>query len=191
MTTTVSEVIRGWLGWCPNHSGAATQPSRTNSGMYILAAICVLVIVAATLLLPTPASQNVAVWAFKVDDTGTRHFFTRLPAMEETNGKLSFSAAGAGTGSLPAGKYWLVIEHPTSDGSYRLALDGQWVKMQSPDFPGNSIQLFRISGPGSLQEKDASEALVASFSGENSAAVSTAGRTGIGTVTEREYVIER
>lgn len=112
--------------------------------------------------------------------------------LEDAGGKLSFSPAGEGTQSLPAGKYWLVIEHPGSDGSYRLALDDQWVKGISPDFPQSGMQLFRVSGPGSLQEEDAYEALMASFDEGGSAGTGgTAPQGGSSGISEREYVIEK
>ncbi len=183
--THVFESLRRRLGWCPNHPVASTTPpSKMNSWILISAVVCVLVVPVTALLMLSPAPQNVAVWAFRVDDTGTRFFETRLPATEDASGTLTFSPVGGGTESLPAGKYWLVIEHPGSDGSYRLALDGEFVKGTSPNFPQNGMNLFKVSGPGSLQREDAYQALLAAFDAANS---DSAGSNGI---TEREYVIE-
>jgi hypothetical protein len=186
------DYFRKKIGWCPNQPTASVSPSKTNSWIFIIAVICILIIPASTLFMLSPASQNVAVWAFRVDDTGTRHFVTRLPAMEDANGKLSFSPAEGGTQSLPAGKYWLVIERPGSDGSYRLALDGQWVKGTSSDFPENGMNLFKVSGPGSLQQEDAYQALLVAFgAGMSNDTGSTTTQKGSNGISEREYVIEK
>ncbi|MGB7787495.1 hypothetical protein [Methanoregula sp.] len=122
MATHVSEVIRGWLGWCPNHEVATVPPVKMVPGIYIIALICILVIPAAVLLMLSPAPQNVAVWAFRMDDSGVKHFVRLLPATEDTSGKLTFSTADAATPALPAGTYWLVIERPGKDGSFRMSL---------------------------------------------------------------------
>ncbi|MDD1716461.1 MAG: hypothetical protein LUQ01_05630 [Methanolinea sp.] len=160
-----------------------------NSWIYLVAAICMIVIPVMGMLMLSPASQNVAVWVFQMDDTGTRHFIGRLPATEDASGTLTFSRAGADSHSLPAGKYWLVIEHPGSDGSYRLILDGSSVKSQSLNTPNDGMQLFRVSGPGSLQSEDAYWALMAAYDDIYATAGTTA-QTANGDVTEREYVIE-
>lgn len=79
MITRVSDVIRGWLGWCPNHRVTVAPPVKIGRGIYIIAIICILAIPAAALLMLSPPSQNVAVWAFQVDNTGLKHFVARLP----------------------------------------------------------------------------------------------------------------
>ena len=186
----IAESLQHRLGWCPNHPSTSLTPSKMHPGMYIIAAICVMVIlVASPLIIHSPTSQNVAVWAFR-NEAGTLHFIARLPATEDATGKLSFPPKGQGTVSLPAGKYRLVIEHPDGDGGYRLMLDGEWVtnRQVNPIGTTDPTKLFKISGAGSLQEKDAYEALIASFSGGERPMTGTAGSGGI---TEREYQVEK
>ena len=86
MATHVSEVIRGWLGWCPNHEVATVPPVKMVPGIYIIALICILVIPAAVLLMLSPAPQNVAVWAFRMDDSGVKHFVRLLPEQKTPPG---------------------------------------------------------------------------------------------------------
>ena len=52
ISTRVSDTIHEWLGWCPNHPAAS--PSKVDSRIYIIAAICVLVILAAVPLILSP-----------------------------------------------------------------------------------------------------------------------------------------
>lgn len=191
MTTRVSEVIREWLGWCPNHPAASATSTRINLAMYVIAAICILGVLVAAPLLLTPSSQNVAVWAFQ-NDTGTMHFVARLPATEDASGTLTFHSVGAGMQTLPAGTYWLVIEHPRSDGSYQLMLDGDWILDQQANPPGATagLKLFKIYGTGALQEDDAYAALVSSFDSGGIDANGTTPPHG-GSVTEREYIVEK
>ena len=187
--TRLSETIHEWLGWCPNHGITVAPPVKMKiwPGIYIIALICVLA-VPAVMLLTSPAPQNVAVWAFRVDDTGVKHFVGRLPATEDSTGKLTFSTVGAATPALQPGTYSLIIENPLKDGSFRLVLDGANVELQSPGSANNAQMLFAISGPGSLQQEDAYHALIAAFSLENPD--ETSGQSGTsGGYTEREYIV--
>jgi len=184
-----TETLRRHLGWCPNHQVPASRPARINSMTYAIIIVAALGILAAAQYIPSHSSQDVAVWAFRVDDTGTRNFIARLPATEDAAGTVSFPAAGTGTSSLPAGKYWLVIEHPGKDGSYRFTLDGTWITGPSPDSPGNVIKFFKVAGPGSLQKEDAYEALMAAYNGGTYVTGSSPALGGSSGVTEREYTV--
>jgi hypothetical protein len=185
--TRVSGVTRGWLGWCPNHPVVAAHRPTIGFEIYVIVAMGILIIPAAALLMSSPAPQNVAVWAFRMDDTRTRHFVERLPATEDCTGKLTFSTAGATTLALPSGNYWLVIEHPGRDGRYRLTLDGAVVESQISDSANNGMKFFTVNGPGSLAGEDAYEALMAAYNGGMYVTGSTI-PAGSG-VTEREYTV--
>jgi hypothetical protein len=184
----ITETFQHRLGWCPNHQMTAVSRPKVGFKIYVIIAIGILVIPAAALFLPSHAPQDVAVWAFRTDDSGTRQFVARLPAMEDATGRLSFPPAGAATPVLPSGKYWLVIEHPGRDGSYGLILDGAAVKSQIPDSANNGMELFTVSGPGSLTGEDAYEALMAAYNGGMYVTGSTI-PAGSG-VTEREDTVE-
>lgn len=187
--TPVINRIEHWLGWCPNHPAAQTAQPKIGNGIIAVAIIGLLVITTAALVIPAQAPKNVAIWAFKVDDNGVKHFAGRLPATEDSAGRLVFSAAGAATPALSPGTYSLIIEHPLNDGSFRLALDGAKVKLQSPGSAANAMMLFTISGPGSLQQDDAYQALIAAFGIENPSG--TGDESGnAGAYSEREYVVE-
>ncbi|MDD1701742.1 MAG: hypothetical protein LUQ31_02020 [Methanoregula sp.] len=190
MAKTAEEQGKHWLGWCPNHTPTVAPPAKMTLGpwVYIIPLICVLVI-PAVLLLTTPAPQDVAVWVFRLDDSGVKHFVGRLPATEDSTGRLTFSTAGGATPALSPGKYSLIIEHPGKDGSFRLMLDGVNVKFQSPDSANGGTMLFKISGPGSLQQEDAYEALIAAFDLENPDGTSAPSGTS-GDFTEREYSVD-
>jgi len=185
----ITEVIRHRLGWCPNHPVVAAPPVKVKMwpGIYVIAIICLLA-VPAVMMLAAPAPQNVAIWAFRLDDSGVKHFVGRLPATEDSTGKLTFSSAGAATPALSPGKYSLIIEHPLKDGRFLLALDGANVELQPPGSTGNAMLLFKISGPGSLQQEDAYEALMAAY---NSGTYVTGTGTPPATsgVSEREYTV--
>ena len=186
--TRVSGVTRGWLGWCPNHPVAAAHRPKIGFEIYVIVAMGMLIIPTAALLMPSPAPQNVAVWAFRMDDAGIRQFVARLPATEDASGKISFPTGSSSTPALPAGNYRLVIEHPGKDGSYRLTLDGAVVESQISDSANNGMKFFTVNGPGSLAGEDAYEALMAAYNGGMYVTGSTI-PAGSG-VTEREYTVE-
>ncbi len=190
MVQHLSEVIRERLGWCPNHVKTAAPQEKMGTGVYIIAAFCVLVMAAVVPLMSSPASHEVMVWAFKVDESGYRNFVAIMPATEDAGGKLSFSAAGASTPALSAGKYWLVTEHPNKDGSFRLTLEGNTVISPSPYAVDEDLTLFRLSGPGSLRGEDAYEMLIAAFNAESPFPELRDQTGAFGVVTEREYIVE-
>jgi hypothetical protein len=173
MSSVISR-IEHWLGWCPNHPAAQAARPKIGAGIILVAVIGLILLSAAVLLIPAQAPENVAVWAFKVDNRGVKHFAGRLPATEDTAGRLVFSPA------LDSGNYALLIEHPGADGSFRLVLDGANVKLQSSGSAADAMMLFTISGPGSLQQENAYQALLAAF--DPGASSGTAGY-----LTEREY----
>ncbi|MFA5348600.1 MAG: hypothetical protein WC294_10710, partial [Methanoregula sp.] len=59
------------------------------------------------------------------------------------------------------GQYFVIVQHPMENTTFDVDVRGDYVRSLQPDNGGN---LFRISGPGSLQGSDAADALVAAFS---------------------------
>ena len=62
------------------------------------------------------------------------------------------------TSNFPSGQYFVIVQHPMQNNKFDIDVSGDYVKLN------NGTNLFRISGPGSLQGSDAADALVAAFS---------------------------
>jgi hypothetical protein len=65
------------------------------------------------------------------------------------------------TSQLPVGQYFAFVQHPMQNNRFDIDVSGDYVRSQQLN---NGTILFRISGPGSLQGRDAAGALVAAFS---------------------------
>ncbi len=65
------------------------------------------------------------------------------------------------TSQLPVGRYFVFVQHPMQNNRFDIDVSGDYVRSLQLN---NGTTLFRISGPGSLQGKDAAGALVAAFS---------------------------
>ena len=66
---------------------------------------------------------------------------------------------------LPRGQCYLIVQHPMQNSKLDIVMSGDWVKnLQLKDgSPGGGINLFRYTGAGSLQGRDAAEALIAAL----------------------------
>jgi hypothetical protein len=66
---------------------------------------------------------------------------------------------------LPRGQCYLIVQHPMQNSKLDIVMSGDWVKnLQLKDgSPGGGINLFRFTGAGSLQGRDAAEALIAAL----------------------------
>ena len=179
--------IREYLDWCPDHP-ASSAPEKTGLRSVLLAVVAAAaVILAAALIMPAVhPPQNVAVWAFSVDDTGARHFVTRLPATENADGLITFADAGTDTRSLPSGNYWLVIEHPSRNDAFRFSLGDNYVVSTPLNSPDGGMKMFKVAGPGSLAGEDAYEVLMAAYNGGEYVSGVTTLPAGSG-VSEQKY----
>ena len=65
------------------------------------------------------------------------------------------------TSHLESGGYFAIVQHPMANTTFDIDVSGDYVCSLPLN---NGTNLFRISGPGSLQGSDAAEALVAAFS---------------------------
>ncbi|WP_292348356.1 MULTISPECIES: hypothetical protein [unclassified Methanoregula] len=88
---------------------------------------------------------------------------TALAAKTPVNPDASFTFTGteAVSGNLPAGQYWLFVQHSMQNNRFDIDMSGEWVRNLKLN---NGTNVFKISGPGSLQGSDAADALVAAFS---------------------------
>jgi hypothetical protein len=64
------------------------------------------------------------------------------------------------TSNLESGQYFMIVQHPMANTTFDIDVSGDYVRTLRLN---NGTNLFRISGPGSLQGNDAAEALVAAF----------------------------
>ena len=77
------------------------------------------------------------------------------------DGSFTFTADAAISGKLPTGKNYLIVEHPMADNQYNFVVSGDYVRDLKRN---NGTDLFRLTGPGSLQGSDAADALTAAIS---------------------------
>ena len=68
------------------------------------------------------------------------------------------------TSRLESGQYFVIVQHPMENNTFDIDVSGDYVRSLQLN---NGTNLFRISGPGSLQGSDAAEALIAAFSDPN------------------------
>ncbi|WP_292370673.1 hypothetical protein [Methanoregula sp. UBA64] len=73
----------------------------------------------------------------------------------------TFTVDAALSGKLTAGQNYLFVQHPMQNNRFDIDISGEYVRNE---ILNNGTNLFRISGPGSLQGADAADALVAAFS---------------------------
>jgi hypothetical protein len=98
---------------------------------------------------------EVQVWIF-----GDKYaFMTKTPV--SSDGNYTFTAGAEMSGNLPAGQNYLIVEHPMADNTSDFTINGKSVRDMKL---GNGTDLFRIMGPGSLQGRDAADALVTAIS---------------------------
>jgi hypothetical protein len=63
--------------------------------------------------------------------------------------------------NLPEGQSYLIVQDPGSGDIFNVVINGDRVQKATPD--GNTMNLFTFKGSGSLQGRDAAEALMAAF----------------------------
>ena len=68
------------------------------------------------------------------------------------------------TSHLEKGQSFVIVQHPMQNTTFDIDVSGDYVISQQFN---NGMNLFRISGPGSLQGSDAADALIAAFSETN------------------------
>ncbi|MEI7857101.1 MAG: hypothetical protein WCH85_06310 [Methanomicrobiales archaeon] len=65
------------------------------------------------------------------------------------------------SGKLPKGQCYLIVQHSMQNNMFDIVVSGDYVRtLQGP----NGMNLFRINGAGSLQGRDAADALIAALS---------------------------
>jgi hypothetical protein len=86
-------------------------------------------------------------------------YTTKTPVHSDAS--FAFSADTTLSGKLPAGQNYLIVQHPMADNQFDFVVSGDYVRNQKLD---NGTNVFRLTGPGSLQGRDAADALIAAIS---------------------------
>lgn len=102
---------------------------------------------------------EVRLWIF-----GDNYAYTATNPVQ-SDASFTFTGDAALSGKLPKGQNWLVVQHPMQNNEFDIDASGDYVRNVNLN---NGTNLFKIEGAGSLQGRDAAEALVAAFS-ENEA----------------------
>ena len=98
---------------------------------------------------------EVQIWIF-----GENYVFT---TKNPVNPDASFTFNGDATmsGKLPTGQNYIIVQHPMQNNQFDIAVSSDYVRNLKLN---NGTNLFRITGPGSLQGSDAADALISAFS---------------------------
>jgi hypothetical protein len=70
----------------------------------------------------------------------------------------SYTVLAEVTGTLAAGQYFAIVQHPMEDNRFNIDVSGDYVTLNG------GTNIFKITGPGSLQGGDAADALTAAIS---------------------------
>ncbi len=86
-------------------------------------------------------------------------YTTKTPV--NSNALFTFTADAAMLGILPAGQNYLIVQHPMADNLFDFVVSGDYVRNLKLN---NGTNVFKLTGPGSLQGSDAADALIAAIS---------------------------
>ena len=100
--------------------------------------------------------RDVQLWIF-----GDNHVFTTKIPVHQDDASFSLSVDPAISGKLPAGQNYLIVQHPMADNQFDFVVSGDYVRDMKVN---NGTNVFRFTGPGSLQGIDAADALSTAIS---------------------------
>ncbi len=89
------------------------------------------------------------------------NFFSIVTVPVDREANYTFTADAEYSNKLAAGDYYLVAEHSMADNRFDFTFDGQSVVVTQDN---KSTVLFKVRGPGSLQGRDAADALTFALS---------------------------
>ena len=87
-------------------------------------------------------------------------FFSIITVPVDTGARYRFTADTRFSEKLAAGDYYLIAQHSMADNQFDIVFNGESVTAPQDN---ESMNLFKVSGPGSLQGYDAAEALVSAL----------------------------
>jgi len=82
-------------------------------------------------------------------------YTTKTPVNSDAS--FTFTANEAISGKLPAGQNYLIVQHPMADNQFDFVVSGDYVRNLKLN---NGTNIFKFTGPGSLQGSDAADALI-------------------------------
>lgn len=88
-------------------------------------------------------------------------FFSLVTVPVDREANYTYAADAQFSEKLTAGDYYLIAEHSMADYQFDFTFDGEQVTVMQDN---KSTTLFKVTGPGSLQGKDAADALVSAMS---------------------------
>jgi hypothetical protein len=96
---------------------------------------------------------DVQVWIL-----GNNFLYKSTESVNSTDASYKHVVPGEITSKLAAGQYFAIVQHPMQDNKFNIDISGAYVKLN------NDTNIFKITGPGSLQGSDAADALIAAIS---------------------------
>jgi hypothetical protein len=95
---------------------------------------------------------NVQIWIL-----GKNYYSNSTVSVNSDDASFRYVVPQEATSHLTGGQYFVIVQHPMVDNLFDFVVSGDYVKRN------NSTNVFRISGPGSLQGSDAADALIAAI----------------------------
>jgi len=86
-----------------------------------------------------------------------KRFFSLITVPVDKEALNSFTVDAEFSNKLAPGDYYLIAEHSMADNRFDFTFNGEYVTEMEDN---TTINIFKVRGPGSLQGKDAAEALV-------------------------------
>jgi len=86
-------------------------------------------------------------------------FNTTTPVNPDAS--FTFTGDTQPSGKLPKGQCYLIVQHPMADNQFDFVVSGDYVRNLKLN---NGTNVFKLTGPGSLQGSDAADALIAAIS---------------------------
>jgi hypothetical protein len=102
--------------------------------------------------------ETVQIWILGND------YYSRTTASVNVDASYTYVVPQEITSRLEGGQYFVIVQHPMQNNTFDIDVSGDYVRSLQLN---NGTNLFRISGPASLQGSDAAEAIVAAFSDPN------------------------
>ncbi|MDD1687543.1 hypothetical protein [Methanoregula sp.] len=90
-----------------------------------------------------------------------KNYYSRSVQAVNPDASYTYTVPREVTSQLASGQYLVVVQHAMQNTTFDIDVNGDYVRSLQLN---NGTNLFRISGPGSLQGNDAADALVAAFS---------------------------